>query len=370
MKFIVIKTNLKDGLVVVNRGIGENLNLPILKNVLIETENNNIKLTTTNLEIAVSYNISGKVIENGKFTAPMNIISNLINNIQNERLNIEKKGNKLEIKTDNYSAFINGLIADDFPITPKIKNKEEYLEIKAEVFKNALNQVLIAAQFSDLRPELNSVLFEFSLNNFKLAATDSFRLAEKTVNSEGFISTYKENFKILIPLKTAQELSRILKDGEVVKIYHDENQVLFKTEQLELLSRLLEGNFPDYNSIIPKKFGAEIVLNREEFINSLKLAGIFGSRSSEVVIGAQENKKVIEVVSSDQIIGENKYVLPAKVQGKPKETTFNWRYLADALRVLETEEIFLGIVSDNEPALLKSPGDSSYIYILKPIANT
>lgn len=214
MKFIVIKTNLKDGLAVTERGAGDNLNLPILKNVLFEVENNKIRLTTTNLEIAISCNISGKIIENGKFTVPISVIYNLINNIQSERLNIEKRGNKLEIKTDNYNASVHGLAADDFPITPKIKNNEEYIEIKTEIFREALNQVLVASQFSDLRPELNSVLFEFSVNNIKLAATDSFRLAEKTINSSEFTANSKENFRVLIPLKTTQELIRILNNNE------------------------------------------------------------------------------------------------------------------------------------------------------------
>lgn len=370
MKFIVIKNNLRDGLGVIEKNVGENLNLPILKNVLIETENNKIKLTTTNLEVAISYYVLGKVIENGKFTVPAGILSNLINNIQSERLNIEKKGSKLEIKTDNYNASIHGLVADDFPITPKIKNKDEYLEISAEVLKDALNQVLIAAQFSDLRPELNSVLFEFSLNSIKLAATDSFRLTEKIINSEGFTSNYKEGFKILIPLRTSQELLRILKDKEVVKVYRDDNQVLFRTEQFEFLSRLIEGSFPDYSPIVPKTFGAEIIANKQEFMGALKLAGIFGSRSSEVTLIVQENKKVLEVASSDQVIGENKYILPVKIQGKPGEIIFNWRYLMDVLKVLKAEEVFLGTTGDNNPALIKSTGDNSYIYILKPIANS
>ncbi len=369
MKFIVIKTNLKDGLAVTERGTGENLNLPILKNILFETENNRIRLTATDLEIAISYYVSGKVIENGKFTAPVNVIYDLINNIQSERLNIEKRGNKLEIKTDNYSASIHGLTADDFPITPKIKNKEEYLEIKAEILRDTLNQVLVATQFSDLKPELNSVLFEFSINNLKIAATDSFRLAEKTINSSEFSANFKENFRILIPLKTTQELVRILKDGEMVRVCHDNNQVLFKTEQLEFLSRLIEGSFPDYSAIIPKKFSLEATLNRQEFAGALRLAGIFGSRSSEVVLNVQENNKVLEIMSSDQVIGDNKYLLPARIQGKPKKTIFNWRYLMDALKVLKTEEVFLGITSDNEPALIKSPSDNSYFYILKPITN-
>jgi len=143
MKFIVIKDNFKKGLSLIDGVSGDNLNLPILKNILIETEGGKIKLTATDLEISISSFISGKIIETGKFTAPAGLLLNLINNIKDERLNIEVKSNKLEIKTDSYAAAIQGLPADDFPITPKIKKQSESLEIKSEVLRDALNQVLV-----------------------------------------------------------------------------------------------------------------------------------------------------------------------------------------------------------------------------------
>jgi DNA polymerase III subunit beta len=369
MKIIVIRANLKDGVSIVERATGENLNLPILKNILFEAEGSKIKIIATNLEIAITAFISGKIIENGKFTVPAGILSNLIGNIQSDRLNIEEKKGKLEIKTDNYEAVVQGLPANDFPITPKIKESKEYIEIKTTTLKEAFNQILIAAQFSDLRQELNNIFFDFSINNLKLVATDSFRLAEKTIPSEEFSTNHKEKFNLLIPLKTAQELTRIFKDGDTVKIYHDENQILFKTEQTELLSRLSEGNFPDYTAIVPKKFTAEATFNRQEFLSALKLAGIFGSRTSEVKLKVQENKKAVAILSADQTLGENNYILTAKIQGKFEEIIFNWRYIVDVLKILKTEEVWFGINSENEPAEIKSLGDASYLYILKPIAS-
>src|SRR3989344_8421771 len=181
MKVIVIRSNLKNSISVVEKSTGDNLNLPILKNVLIEALDNKIKLTTTNLEVAILSVTPGKIIEDGKITVPAGIFSNIIGTLQTERLNLEKKGNKLEIKTDTYEAAIQGLPADDFPITPKIKDQSQYIEIKGATLKGAIEQVLVAAQFSDLRPELNSVFFNFLPEGIKLVATDSFRLAEKTI---------------------------------------------------------------------------------------------------------------------------------------------------------------------------------------------
>ncbi len=366
MKFIVIRNNLKDAISIIERISG--VSLPILKNTLIHTQENKIKLTSTDLEIAITYFINGKVIEDGKFTVPINTFSNVVNNIQNERLNIEKINNQLEIKTDNYQAKIQGFSAEEFPLTPKIKNQSESIEIKSDIFKNTLNQILVATQFSELRPELNSVLLDFSLSNLKIVGTDSFRLSEKTINKDKFNTDHKKTFKFLIPLKTTQELAKILRNDQILKIYHDDSQVLFKTEQLEFLSRLIEGSFPDYTAIIPKKFDTEIIVPRHEFINALKLVGIFSGKNNEVKLKIKDNSKVLELVSSDQLLGENNYLLTAKVNGKPREAIFNWRYINDVLGVLDSEDIFLGINNDDDPALIKPTGDGSYIYVLKPIA--
>ena len=370
MKFVAIRQNIKDAISIIQRAAGENVNLPILKNTLIEAENNIITFIATNLEIAIKTFVSGKIIENGKVTVPVSLLSNLIGNLQTDRLNFETKGtngSNLEIKTDNYDAVVQGASAEDFPITPKIANMKSYIEIKAVFLREAIQQTTVAAQFSDIRPELNSILFDFSLETIKLAATDGFRLAEKTIPASVFTAHGMDPFRVLVPLKTANELSRILMNDEDVKIYHDENQILFKTEKMELISRLSEGSFPDYSALIPPGFVMELTINQDEFLNALKLAGIFSQKNNEVSIVVHPNKKAIEIVSADQSYGENKYVLPAKIKGDQAEKIFNVKYLADALRSIQGEDIFLGVQEEANPALLKSPTDSSYFYILKPI---
>jgi DNA polymerase-3 subunit beta len=256
---------------------------------------------------------------------------------------------------------------EDFPITPKIKNAEGYIEIKSVFLKEAIQQVTVASQYSDLRPELNSVLFNFSLESLVLASTDGFRLAERSILSNLFVIKKKEPLKMLIPLRTALEVARIMRDDEVVRIYQDENQVLFKTDQTELISRLVEGAFPDYSAIVPHEFAAEIVVNRDEFLNAIKLAGVFGQKNSEVKIKIHHNKKAIEISSADQALGENNNVLPAKIKGDIPEVFFNWRYLSDPMKGVKAEEVFLGLQEDAGPALIRSVNDQSYFYVLKPI---
>lgn len=367
MKFIALRSNIKEAISVVEKASGDNLNLPILKNVFIETRDSGACFIATNLEIAIISNVSGKVIEGGKITVPIDLLSGLITNIQSDRLNFEKKGNNLEIKTDNYSAVLQGLPSDDFPITPKIKNIKDHLEIKGALLKEAIQQVMAASQFSDLRPELNSILFDFSIENLKCAATDGFRLAEKTILPPLFSTQEMGPFRILVPLKTSQEILRIIKDEDRVQIFHDENQILFKTESNELISRIIDGTFPDYSQLISSVFATEIIVNREEFSNAIKLAGIFGQKNGEARIKIHDNKKVIEINSADQSLGENNYLLPAKIKGDAAETFFNWRYLASALRAIKTEDVFVGLGEETSPALIKSTSDNSYFYILKPI---
>lgn len=367
MKFIILKSNLKEAISYVEKISGENINFPILKNVLIEARDENIYLTTTNLEIAITSIISGKVMKEGKITIPVNIFSNLISNITSDRLNIEQKDNTIELKTDNYNAILQGFSADDFPITPKIKDYNNLLTINGLILKEALQQVLVASQVSDLRPELSSVLLNFSIDDLKFVSTDGFRLAEKIIQSNLFSIKNKEPFKILIPIRTSQEILRIIKDDDIVNISFDDNQILFKTDSIELISRIINGSFPDYSQLISNKFNTEIILNKEDFLNAIKLTSVFGQKNNEVGIKINETSKNIEISSSDQSFGENNYIISSKIKGESSEIFFNWKYLSSALKAIKSEDVFIGIGDEMAPALIRGNGDNSYVYILKPI---
>ena len=326
-----------------------------------------VSFMATNLEIATTFRVSGKVIEDGEITIPVGLLVNIINNIKSDRLNFETKDAMLEIKTDNYNATIQGLSAEDFPPAPQIKNADSYIEIKGIFLKEAIQQVDAAAQMSDLRPELSSIFFNFSIETLKLAATDGFRLAEKTIPAANFTAKNQEPFTMLVPLKTAHEVQRVAKDDELVKIHFDDNQVLFKTETFEIVSRLIEGNFPDYTQIIPKNFISEIVVNGADLLNGVKLAAVFGQKNGEVEIKVHPSKKAIEIVSADQALGTNEYLLPAKIKGEGISVVFNWRYLSEPLKVIKTEEILLGFQEEANPACIRPAADGSYFYVIKPI---
>ena len=367
MKVVILRNNLKEGLDVTGRSIGINNNLPILKDVLIEAEENQIKLIATNLESAITFLISGKIIEKGKIAIPYGIFSDLISNLKSERLDLEKKQKKLEIKTDNYQAIINGDSPEEFPVIPQIKT-EEYIELNSLLFKESLEQLIISVAEQSVRPELETILFYLKEDNLKMVATNGFRLSEKTFIPSDYKSNLKSELKVLIPLRTAQNLISVIKTDEPLKIYFDNNQVAFKTKHLSLISRLIEGSYPDYEAIISKSFQTETVLNRQEMIQALRVAGIFSDQGDEVKLKISKEKKSIELISNNQIAGENNYFLASKTKGEPLEIGFNWQYFIDGLKAIKSgDEFFLGLNGNNKPALIKSITDNSFIYLLMPI---
>lgn len=367
MKIIILRNNLKNALDAVSKTIEDNLNLPILKNILIKTDQSKITISSTNLEAAITKIVPGKIIETGDITIPFNLLNSLVNNLQSERIDLESKKANLFLKTDNYEATIQGMNPSDFPIIPKISPEAGHFEISTTVLKEGINKIINACQISDLRPEISGILFNFESNAFKLAATDSFRLAEKNIPETQFKNSAIKAKKTIIPLKTIQELVRVLGDDDNVKVFIDDSQALFKTESLEVISRLIDGQFPDYGPIIPKILETEIVIEKQELVNAMKLTGSFTARSGEVIVKVGDDKKIVEVYSADSGLGENKYLISAKITGDPVKVSFNWKYLLDGLKNIYTDTVLFGLQGDSRPAIIKAPNDTSYFYILMPI---
>lgn len=369
MKIIVLKENLKNGLNSIERSIAEHSTLPILKNILIKTENNKTNISATNLELAVTHSLTGKIFENGAATVPLKIFTSLINNLPTERINLEKNNYNLIIKTDNYEAVIQGTNPDDYPIIPKINPSFSLIKINSGIFREGLSKIINAAQFSEIRPEISGVLLNYQCDNLKLTATDSFRLAEKTISENQFVSNLNKPFKLIIPLKTTYEILRNIKNNGDLEIFFDNNQILFKTGDLEIISRLIEGNYPDYQSIIPKEITTELIINRDEFMNALKLASVFSGRNNDVKLKVYDNKKTLEIYSADINYGENRYLIPVKTSGPAVNIAFNLRYLIDGLKCYDSKEIIFGINNDNKPSIIKSNQDNLFFYIIMPIKN-
>ncbi len=366
MSFIVLKNNLRDALLIAERALGENINLPVLKCLSFNINKSDISISSTNLEIGINTTFSAKILEQGNFLIQAKLLSTLISNIPSERINIEKKENTLEVKSDNYEAVIPITTSEEFPIIPEIENKKYFIEINGNFLIESFSQVAQAVQFSEIRPEISGVFFNFDLNSITLVGTDSFRLAEKKIQSTNFKSNYTQGFKCIIPIKTIQECIKIFKKDETVKIFLDENQILFKNNQTELISRLLEGNFPDYTSIIPKEKETEIEVDKNEFINALKFVGSSNQSIYEVKIIAHFEKKYFEIQSTEKSSGKLKTTIPAKIKGKNNEIIFNWQFILDGLKNTQEKTTTFILNGNSRPALIQSE-NNQYFYILMPI---
>ncbi len=371
MKFTTLQENLKNGLNVVERMVGRNPSLPILNNILLETEKNFLKLSSTDLEIGISYWTLVKMEKEGKIAVPAKILKDFIGILPNKKINFEVKNSILYIDLENFSSQIKGFSSEEFPIIPQVLS-DNSVEIDSEEFVQGLSQVCSIAAPSQVRPEISGVFLSFFKNSIKLVATDSFRLSEKTLSFEKKLN---KECSFIIPQKTCQELIFALEGKEgMLKICPSTNQVLFETSmeelkhpQFQIVSRLIEGEYPNYQEIIPVGFKTQIVLPREEFSNQIKIASLFSGKVNEIKLKADPSKETIEIFSQSSEFGENRSQIKGKIKGEKVETSFNWKFLQDGLLNIKSSEIVLEINSESGPGVLKPVGDSSYIYIVMPI---
>jgi len=365
MKIVCLQENLKKGLNITQNIIGKNLTLPILNNLLLKTEKGRLKISSTNLEIGINTWASGKIEKEGEITCPAKILSNFINSLPNKKIELETKGNLLNIKCENYKASLNCLPADDFPIIPQTKQNFIF-KVDSALFRGAMSQVIGLSSLSESRPEITGIFIKIDKKDIKMAATDSFRLGEKIVFD---IEKKDESaHSLIIPQRTAQELVRILnEENGQLSVIADNNQVFFNLDDTQIISRLIDGQYPDYQQIIPKNFNITAIVDREEILNNIKIAGLFSNKSSIIKIILGTNK--FEILSQDPDLGENKSQVEAEIKGGPISINLNYRFLIDGLNNIKTKKIFLGFNSDSTPVIIKSPSEDGYLYLIMTIKN-
>ncbi|MBI2633894.1 MAG: DNA polymerase III subunit beta [Parcubacteria group bacterium] len=369
MKFISLVENFRQALVISERAIGKSPNLPILGHFLIESEKGKVQISATNLEIAVTTSFSGKIESEGKITVPARTLLNFLSQIGDEKIEVSSRERNLAIASPHHKATFQGLAAEEFPIIPSV-DQEESLSIPSRVLKSALSQVIPSASTSDIRPELSSVLLEYSPGeNLKLVSTDSARLAEKTLSPNHFQSKRKTKISLLIPLRTAQEVAKISQEkNDEVAIFADASQIEFRWEDTRLVSRILEGEFPDYSSVIPREFVVEGTLPRKKLTEAIRVTGVFSSKLNDVKIIADPEAKTFSFQARDLSLGENEAKVEAlEMKGEPLEISFNWRYVLDGLEAMEEENAVLRLGNVASPSMVKSEKDESFIYIVMPI---
>lgn len=361
MKLQVTQEHLNQALSSVARVANSRNTLPILSNVLIKTKNNRLSLSATNLDIAIVHYIGAKISEEGAITVPARLMQDFVSSLPSGVIDLELTDTKLKITTDQYNSVVNGIIADDFPVMPTISDGQMW-SISAPAFKKGLQQVVFAASSDETRQVLTGVFIHTKDGKLYIAATDSYRLAEKEMGGN------KEEVSILVPATAMQDLLRIMGDFDGdISVTHDGQQVLFQVGDVELTARLVEGNYPDYQKLIPSDFATSIKLKRSDLVNVTKVSSLFARESAgSVTVEVDDKDRCLSIRSIASQLGENTAKAKGEVEGKGS-ITLNSRYLLDALQALNGEEAMFGFNGKLEPTILKDPNDSSYKHIIMPL---
>ncbi len=373
MEVEILKDNLKNCLNIIDPIIKKNTSLPILSNILIETEKNFLKISATNLEASIIWRFLAKIKKPGKIVVPISFLKPLISFIQESKI-ILYSDNNLIIKTENQTTQIQGLNPDEFPVIPKLNIKES-IKLNNKQLQKALNQVVNIPVLSQIKPEISGIYFNFKSKFLYITATDSFRLVEKKINTTKEI---KESF--ILPQISVRNLLNILSfKNNDINLYFNKNQILFEWlgeetdyPQVQFLSRLIEGDYPNYKEIIPKKYNIQMVLNKNNFINQIKKAGIFSNKFFEIKINIYPNNNKIKITSENPNLGKNEsYIKTEKINPIKKETeiSFNYKFILEGLNVIESSEVEFNLTENEGPASIIPVGESDFIYILMPVKN-
>jgi DNA polymerase-3 subunit beta len=366
MKFTCTQENLYRGLSVVNHLAGKNTTLPILNNVLIRAEDGVIELSTTNLEVGIKCQVRGKIEAAGAFTVQSRLITDYVNLLPKQPVDLTLKDQELHVSCQSFETKVKGVAADDFPLIAGVSGQDT-VSLEISTFKAALGQVLFAVALDETRPEINGVLFHLQGKKLVLASTDSFRLAERTIEADGG----EKEAKFIVPYRTMQELSRVLAESMEetnLTVGWSDNQVVFTFAGIELVSRLIEGQYPDYQQIVPSHFKTEVTLNSREFVQLVKSAALFcraGINDVHVTINAA--KKTLEVKAANSMLGENKAEMKAETTGEENEIVFNYRYVLDGIQAMGAEEVVMKLIDRHNPGLFLPAGKGGYTYIVMPI---
>lgn len=361
MKLQVTQENLSKALSSVARIANSRNALPILGNVLLKTVDNRLSVAATNLDIAITHYIGSKVSKEGAITVPARLMQDFVSSLPSGVINLELDEHKLHVSSDQYKSTINGVAADDFPVMPAIADGSSF-ELPSSVMKRALQQTVLAASSDEARPILTGVYLHTHEGQLYIVATDSYRLAEKKLMKQ------KEAVSLLIPYGAMQDMLRLLgDDDEPVRVTHDDQQVVFRVGEIELVSRLIDGTYPDYRKLIPSEFAVRATLSRDDFTNITKVSSLFARESAgSVTIKVDEVSGLVSINSVASQLGENTASAKAEITGDG-EVTLNSRYLLDALHVFTGDTITFQFNGKLDPSLLTDPKNDDYKHVVMPL---
>lgn len=360
MKFKVNKDDLLLGIHTVYNVVSSKMTLPILSNILIDTQNNILHLNATDLDIGISCELPVETIELGSITIPAKRFNDIVKEMPSGEILIHvKKNNQIDIIGNNCRFKLSGLPKDEFPKFPKFEDKDMII-IDQSVFKNMLQLTSFAVSHEESRYVLNGLLIEISGNSIRIVATDGRRLAkvEKKINN-----TVRNDISFIIPTKAVQELSRNLKDVGDVSFTVGTNQVLFNIEGVLIATRMIEGEFPNYNQVVPKPANNKIKMNRLELLSSIKRANLLATPDFQAVKFEVFPEKIV-VSKTTPDVGESREEVDIEYGGNELVVGFNPHFLIDFLKNINDEYIDMELLGADKPAVVRM---KDYLYLALPM---
>ncbi len=372
MRLSCLQENLGRGLGVVGRAVATRTTLPITQHVLITTDQSRLKLAATNLEIAISTWVGAQVEEEGSITIPARLLTDFVNSLPNERIDVDSmpqpKG--LNFKCARFEAHINGTDAEDFPPIPTVEDGIVG-KIEPQALRDAINHVEFAAATEDSRPVLTGIKVEASGQDFTFAAADGFRLA---VYKGSLAEPISEDIDFIIPSRAFQELNRLLgsQDSPVeFMVTNTKSQALFRLENVELVSQLIQGTFPNYSQLIPESYGTRVVVDLQEFARATRSTAIFARDGSGIVrlqvSEPNDGEGRLSISSRAEELGDNQGEIDVRVEGDEAKIAFNSKYLVEVLDVLGRGEVALETTTPSSPGVLRPVDNDSYVHVVMPM---
>lgn len=374
MRVSCLQDNLARGLSTVGRAVGARTTLPVLSNILMATDNGRLRLAATDLQMGITAWIGASVEEDGGLTVPARTLSDLVNTLSPERVDLEVavRTNALRLACGATVANIKGIDAQEFPIMPEPHSEDERLPIPVDMLRETIGMVAIAAARDDSRPILTGVSITYENGLLTMAAADGFRLSVREIALD---VEFYDSFSLVVPARTLTVLSQISADEEdtveLILPQQERTQVLFHMTNADVVTQVIDGAFPDYRQIIPRDLTTRTIVDTAELLQACKRADIFAREANHTVrlsIQPQEGMAGVMKVSAESTeTGSNEGVLAASIEGEGLEIAFNVRYLIDVLNVVQQDRIVIGTSRSDKPGMVKPIGDETFTHVIMPM---
>lgn len=367
MELQVLQENFSKALSTASRFTSTRAQLPVLSNILLSAKKTKLLVSATNLETSISISVGAQIKKEGEITVPARVITDIVSNLPPDTINLAVAKEQIKISTQNFDSSVAGMNSADFPAIPLTVGKDS-IKLEREDFIAALSQVSFAASIDETRPILTGVLFIYKKGKLILVATDGFRLSQKKIS----LKAIQKSQNVILPKSALNELSRLSSEEETIdfSLRKDDNQVVFGLGSTVLASRILEGEFPDFEKIIPKESKIKVNLDKEEFLRAVKLASVF-ARDSANVVKVKVGKDSFELSAESQAAGSQEARVDAKVEGqvdkKGFEIAFNYRFLEDFLNAVGSDEVQVEFSVSNAPGVFTDPKDPDYLHLIMPV---